>query len=118
MSDQPKPATDCSAKATQPKGEWTVRPVHKNDGTVWPGIGYISDGNRTYGSANFEEGKAIVAAINAAIAAEREKVQELVDALKEVDYYGESLVARNYEPNSPTVIGMVAKAHAALAKVK
>jgi hypothetical protein len=58
-------------------GEWTVRPVHKKDGTVWPGIGYISDGKRTYGSANFEEGKAIVAAINAALAAEREKVNNL-----------------------------------------
>jgi hypothetical protein len=77
--------------------EWTVRPVHKKDGTEWPGIGYISDGQRTYGSANLEEAKAIVTAINAALAAERENTkdaqEEAFSAYAEGDALREQLAA-------------------------
>ncbi len=63
MSDQPKPT-----------GEWTVEPVKRSDGTLWPGLAYIAQSNgKVFGAFNEQQAIHLVAAINAALAAEREK---------------------------------------------
>jgi hypothetical protein len=53
--------------------EWTLEPVKLSDGTSWVGVVYISDGKRKYGSMNEQEAIGLIAGINAALAAEREK---------------------------------------------
>src|SRR4030095_338417 len=43
----------------------------------------------------------------------REKVQTLMDALRKVDYYGDALIARNYDSGSVAVKELVTEARAA-----
>jgi hypothetical protein len=43
--------------------------------------------------------------------AERDRLRE---ALEEVAYFGDALIAREYEPGSPTVVAFVMKVRAAL----
>jgi hypothetical protein len=58
--------------------EWTLAPViGPITGLPWPGIAYIVAGDRQLGSMNEQEAKAVVAAHNAALAAEREKAHVL-----------------------------------------
>jgi len=49
---------------------------------------------------------------------EHERIKPLVEALEKVDYFGDALIARNYEPWSPTVKELVTGVRVALAKVK
>jgi hypothetical protein len=44
-----------------------------------------------------------------------EAVKSLVEVAREVDGYGDALIARNYRPESPAVTALVAKARAVLA---
>jgi hypothetical protein len=48
----------------------------------------------------------------------REEVKTLVEVLEKVDYFGDALIARNYEPSSPTVKELISAVRVALAKVK
>ncbi len=52
------------------------------------------------------------------INAQAKTIQELVNVLKEVDLYGEALIAREYDPQSSTVTKLVADCRKELAEFK